>query len=155
MEEGVAVIEEKAAKYKPGCICLAGKSVWDAVERVWRREKRWGEQGGAVSGAGREKEEFRYGWQEAWMGGNEEWEGARVFVATSSSGLAISTSWEEKVGVWKELGKFVNERREARGYEGIKDDDVPIDNRDGMDASQAGSENAAVDDEAIRGGDME
>ena len=101
MEAGVSVIEEKVKKYKPGCVCLVGKSIWDTVERVWKREGRL--RGGT-------KKKFEYGWQDMWMGKDKEWEGARVFAATSTSGRAITLSYDEKVEIWKQLGEWYKKR---------------------------------------------
>ncbi|CAG8958925.1 hypothetical protein HYFRA_00012922 [Hymenoscyphus fraxineus] len=43
------------------------------------------------------------------------WGGARVFVATSTSGLAATVPYGEKVANWREIGDWVNERRAVRG----------------------------------------
>ena len=152
MEEGVAIVEGKVKKYRPGCVCLVGKGIWDAVERVWRREGRWGRRGGEaartkIPGKG----EFQYGWQEAWMGAGKEWEGARVFVATSSSGLAAGISWEEKVRIWKVLGAFVEERREARGEEGIGGGEAAEEDGAGLEVPLGGTKDAMIEN----GGDEE
>ncbi|KAL4932047.1 mismatch-specific DNA-glycosylase [Aspergillus undulatus] len=102
MDAGVPILEAKVAEKKPECVCLVGKSIW---ESVWRARK-----GRAIK-----KEEFRYGWQdeEENMGKSEGWEGARVFVATTTSGLAAGMSMAEKQAVWNELGAWVVERRQA------------------------------------------
>jgi len=77
------------------------------------------------------KRDFKYGWQDEsenmglWgirsqgiEGGGEgvedNWKGARVFVATSTSGLAASTKPEEKEAIWKPFGEWVKKRREER-----------------------------------------
>ncbi|EAW06960.1 uracil DNA glycosylase superfamily protein [Aspergillus clavatus NRRL 1] len=102
MLAGVPVLEAKVAAQRPEAVCLVGKSIWEAV---WRARK-----GRAIC-----KEEFRYGWQEEGenMGRGNGWEGARVFVATTTSGLAAGMSTAEKQAVWDELGQWVVERREA------------------------------------------
>ncbi|KAJ3141491.1 hypothetical protein HK100_006030 [Physocladia obscura] len=46
--------------------------------------------------------------------GTADWQGAKVFVSFSTSGL-VSFPPEYKRQVWAELGTFVNERRAARG----------------------------------------
>jgi TDG/mug DNA glycosylase family protein len=104
MDESVQVLEEKIARWKPESICVVGKSIW---ESIWRKQK----------GRGIKKDEFRYGWQDdrERMGKSEEWEGARVFVACSTSGLAATLSVAEKERIWSELGVWVEERREERG----------------------------------------
>ncbi|KAH1551264.1 hypothetical protein KXX57_008755 [Aspergillus fumigatus] len=105
MNAGVPVLEAKVAKQRPEAVCLVGKSIWEAV---WRVRK----------GRPIRKEEFRYGWQDETenMGrcdGPDGWEGARVFVATTTSGLAAGMSIAEKQAVWNELGRWVIQRREA------------------------------------------
>ena len=72
------------------------------------------------------KEEFRYGWQNdsERMGrergkavdGEEKkkWPGARMFVATTTSGLAASMSLQQKEAIWRELGSWVEQRRAER-----------------------------------------
>ena len=109
MDAGVSVLEEKIAKGRPEAVCLVGKSIWEAV---WRVRK----------GRNIKKEEFKYGWQDESenMGkvrsvGEDGWGGARVFVATTTSGLAASMSMAEKQAVWKELGEWVKQRRAERG----------------------------------------
>lgn len=93
MDAGVPVLEAKVATKKPEVVCLVGKSIWEAVWRVRH-------------GRGIKKEEFKYGWQgvEENMGVCEGWGGARVFVATTTSGLAAGMSIGEKRAVWDQLG---------------------------------------------------
>lgn len=109
MEEGVAVLEEKILDKKPEAVCIVGKSIW---ETIWRVRKGWNIK----------KEEFKYGWQEesenmgrAEHGGVEEgWPGAKVFVATTTSGLAAGMRPPEKEAIWRELGIWVERWREER-----------------------------------------
>ncbi|EGE07057.1 uracil DNA glycosylase superfamily protein [Trichophyton equinum CBS 127.97] len=114
MNAGVPVLEEKIARFRPEAVCLVGKGIWEAVWRV-------------KHGRNIKKEEFKYGWQDEEenmgrvrpvVGGNSQdaWPGARVFVATTTSGLAASMSLPEKEAIWAELGSWVKERREARGF---------------------------------------
>jgi TDG/mug DNA glycosylase family protein len=102
MDAGVPILEEKISAKRPEAVCLVGKSIW---ESVWRARK-----GKAIK-----KEEFRYGWQDEAenMGRCEGWDGAKVFVATTTSGLAAGMSLAEKQAVWNELGSWVVSRREA------------------------------------------
>ncbi|GLA17708.1 hypothetical protein AnigIFM62618_004856 [Aspergillus niger] len=105
MDAGVPILEEKVREKRPEVVCLVGKSIWEAVWRV-------------KVGRGIRKEEFRYGWQDLEMnmgrvGGKGGWEGARVFVATTTSGLAAGMSLQEKREVWDELGRWVCERRKV------------------------------------------
>jgi G:T/U-mismatch repair DNA glycosylase len=67
--------------------------------------------------------EFKYGFQDttenmgrngAFGGTGTPWQGARVFVATSTSGLAASLSMQEKQDIWAQLGQWVGKRREER-----------------------------------------
>ena len=110
MDAGVAILEEKCRKWRPESVCVVGKSIWESVWRV-RHGRKIG------------KEEFRYGWQDEGerMGvvkGEEEeerWEGARMFVATTTSGLAAGMRPHEKEAVWKGLGEWVEKRRKERG----------------------------------------
>ena len=100
MDAGVPVLETKIAMQRPECVCLVGKGIWEAV---WRARR-----GRAIR-----KEEFRYGWLDEGenMGRTEDWEGARVFVATTTSGLAAGMNTQEKLAVWNELGRWVVKRR--------------------------------------------
>lgn len=122
MDAGVEVLEEKVRRWRPEVTCLVGKSIWESIWRV--------RHGRAIR-----KEEFRYGWQEdaenmgkvGAAGQREEereegvdygdggsWAGSRVFVACSTSGLAATLRPPEKEAIWKELGIWVEKRREER-----------------------------------------
>jgi TDG/mug DNA glycosylase family protein len=110
--DGTPLLEAKARQYRPETVVCVGKSIWEAV---WRHRH---------GGKNPTKAEFRYGWQgeEHNIGpveadeaeGVEAWAGARVFVATSTSGLAASMSPAEKEAVWKELGDWCQQRRRER-----------------------------------------
>ncbi|KAL1988321.1 hypothetical protein VTN96DRAFT_10004 [Rasamsonia emersonii] len=103
MDAGVPVLEAKIAAQRPEAVGLVGKSIWEAVWRV-------------KHGRPIRKSEFRYGWQDESenMGRTADWPGARVFVATTTSGLAATMSLAEKQAVWNELGRWVVQRREER-----------------------------------------
>lgn len=116
MVEGAEILEKKMRRFKPEAVCIVGKGIWEAV---WRRNY----------GKGIRKEEFRYGWQEERMGASkvgedevgqdgEKWIGARIFVASSTSGLAANTKPAEKEAIWKPFGEWVQMRRAERGSEG-------------------------------------
>ncbi|KFH40675.1 G/U mismatch-specific uracil DNA glycosylase-like protein [Hapsidospora chrysogenum ATCC 11550] len=112
MDDGVAVLEEKIRRWKPETACIVGKSIWESIWRV--------RHGGRAVGA-----DFKYGWQDETenMGLDDDdpgWKGARVFVASSTSGLAASLSRAEKQAIWNELGAFVKKRRAERALEGEK-----------------------------------
>lgn len=121
MDDGVAALEAKVRMWRPEVVCVVGKSIWESLWRV-RHDGR------AVGAA------FRYGWQEETenmgMGDLEEgeegvdgvvydegWRGARVFVATSTSGLAATPGPAEKERIWRELGVWVEQRRDEREAE--------------------------------------
>ncbi|MCJ1476354.1 hypothetical protein MMC13_005020 [Lambiella insularis] len=108
MDAGVAVLEQKMGVYRPEAVCLVGKSIW---ESVWR----------ATRGRAMRKEEFRWGWQEQRIGAQEGYDGARIFVATSTSGLAVSPSRPEKEEIWRELGEWVQRKRTERNTVGETD----------------------------------
>lgn len=104
MDEGVEALEEKVGRWRPESVCVVGKSVWESVWRVRH-------------GKGMGKGEFRYGWQGEGenMGRGDGWGGARVFVATTTSGLAAGMRPHEKEEVWRGLGEWVAQRRKERG----------------------------------------
>ncbi|KAL2891491.1 G/U mismatch-specific uracil DNA glycosylase [Ceratocystis lukuohia] len=112
MDAGVEILEEKARKWRPEVMCIVGKSIWESIWRVRH-------------GRGIRKSEFRYGWQRETenMGvihktqDEDEWRGAKVFVATSTSGLAATLRPAEKEQIWRELGEWVERRREERHEE--------------------------------------
>jgi mismatch-specific thymine-DNA glycosylase len=108
MAEGTPVLEAKIREFRPEAVCIVGKGIWEAVWRWWyKRAMRKGE--------------FRYGWQEERMGGCEGWEGARIFVATSTSGLSASTKPAEKEAIWRPFGEWVQMRRRERAGDGDGD----------------------------------
>jgi TDG/mug DNA glycosylase family protein len=120
MDAGVAILEEKVRRWRPEVVCVVGKSIWESLWRV--------RHGRAIKA-----NEFRYGWQEEGenMGVVEggvqkeeekeegvvdgaDWKGARIFVATSTSGLAATLKPKEKEEIWKELGEWTVKRRAER-----------------------------------------
>ncbi|KAI0903313.1 DNA glycosylase [Ustulina deusta] len=103
LDAGVAVLEAKCRRWRPEAVCIVGKGIWESVFRVWNRRNLT-------------RAEFEYGWQTRRMGaaGDGPWEGARVFVATSTSGLAATLRPEEKERIWKILGDWCVQRRKER-----------------------------------------
>jgi TDG/mug DNA glycosylase family protein len=105
MDASVHILDEKIKKYKPEAVCIVGKGIWESIWRVRHKRKI-------------KKEEFKYGWQdeEENMGRaeREEWKGSKVFVATSTSGLAATLLPAEKEHIWRELGVWVERRRDER-----------------------------------------
>ncbi|KAF4999198.1 hypothetical protein FGRMN_2657 [Fusarium graminum] len=111
MDEGVEILHEKCRKYRPESVCVVGKSIWESIWRV-----RHGKPVGKA---------FKYGWQDETenMGVIEsEWEGSKVFVSSSTSGLAATLSPAEKERIWAEIGTWAKKRREERELE-AKDKD--------------------------------
>lgn len=103
MHDGVPILEAKIRENRPEAVCLVGKGIWEAVFRV--------KQGRPIR-----KEEFKYGWQDPWViGEDSSWGGARLFVATTTSGLSTSHTRAQKQEIWAELGQWVQERRERLG----------------------------------------
>lgn len=114
MTAGTLPLDEKLFAYKPEAVCIVGKGIWEAI---WRYRY----------GTSIKKTQFAYGWQDAQhnMGkgpcpagaeGKVAWPGARVFVATSTSGLAASLKLAEKEAIWKPFGQWVQQRRRERGF---------------------------------------
>ncbi|KZZ87520.1 uracil DNA glycosylase superfamily protein [Ascosphaera apis ARSEF 7405] len=105
MDEGARLVLRKIADARPEGVCFVGKGVWEAVWRV-------------THGAQIKREEFKYGWQDEseniGVCEDDGWDGSRVFVATTTSGLAAGMSPAEKLEVWMELGKWVKARRRDR-----------------------------------------
>lgn len=130
MDEGVAVLEQKVRVWKPEAVCVVGKGIWESVYRVRQRQRQ--RHGKAV---GLLPKDWKYGWQDESenmgvggdSGDDEEeetntttaggWKGARVFVATSTSGLAATVGRAEKERIWRELGEWVERRRAEREKE--------------------------------------
>ncbi|KAM0344376.1 hypothetical protein ACHAPU_007560 [Fusarium lateritium] len=106
MDEGVEILHEKCRRYRPESVCVVGKSIWESIWRV-----RHGKPVGKA---------FKYGWQDETenMGVIEgEWDGSKVFVSSSTSGLAATLSPAEKERIWAEIGTWAKKRREEREIE--------------------------------------
>ncbi|RGP70301.1 tdg mug dna glycosylase [Fusarium longipes] len=106
MDEGVEILHEKCRKYRPESVCVVGKSIWESIWRV-----RHGKPVGKA---------FKYGWQDESenMGVIDgEWEGSKVFVSSSTSGLAATLSPAEKERIWAEIGTWAKKRRAERELE--------------------------------------
>lgn len=110
MDEGVAILEDKISKWRPESVAIVGKSIWESIWRV-RHGRKCG------------KHDFTYGWQSdsERMGvvnagvGDDGWLGARVFVTTTTSGLAAGMRPHEKEEIWRGLGEWVKQRRIEKG----------------------------------------
>ncbi|PHH83456.1 hypothetical protein CDD82_772 [Ophiocordyceps australis] len=103
LDNGVGVLEDKIRACRPEVVCIVGKGIWESIWRV-----RHGRPLGS---------KFCYGWQDDSenMGTiDDKWPGARVFVATSTSGLAASLSPAEKQAIWAQLGSWTKARRAER-----------------------------------------
>lgn len=108
MVAGAGDLEAKFREFRPEAVCIVGKGIWEAI---WRYRK-----GRAIR-----KEEFRYGWQDEEMNmgkieGEEDWKGSKVFVTTSTSGLAANLKPAEKEAIWRPFGEWVQQRREEIGF---------------------------------------
>lgn len=113
MTAGTSVLDEKIKHFKPEAVCIVGKSIWEAI---WRYRH----------GKNPTKDDFHYGWQaeQENMGRADKddelaadgtpWQGAKVFVASSTSGLAASLRPHEKEAIWKPFGEWVKTRRAER-----------------------------------------
>ena len=114
MAAGTPLLEDKVRLFRPEAVCIVGKGIWEAIWRWrWKREMR--------------KDEFRYGWQDQMHNlgraakeqreqeGEAAWDGARVFVATTTSGLAAGLKPKDKEDIWKPLGEWAKQRRAERG----------------------------------------
>ena len=103
MTAGTPVLDEKIRNYRPEAVCIVGKGIYEAVFRY-----RYGRQ--------MKKGEFKWGWQgeKEKMGGTQDWEGAPIFVTSSTSGSAASLKPAEKEAIWKPFGEWVKQRRKER-----------------------------------------
>lgn len=123
MDESVAELEAKIAQFRPETVGIVGKSIWESIWRV--------KHGRAIR-----KEEFRYGYQDESerMGkvknGEDRFAGARVYVLTTTSGLAATMKIDEKRAIWRGLGEWVEKRRGERGE--VKDEDVKIEHEENL-----------------------
>lgn len=105
--DGTPILEEKIRIFRPEVVCIVGKSIWEAI---WKFKHQ----------RGIRKTEFNYGWQDETLNlgvvhdGDNDWPGARVFIATTTSGLAAGMKPAEKEAVWKPLGEWVKQRRRER-----------------------------------------
>jgi mismatch-specific thymine-DNA glycosylase len=113
--DGTPILDAKIRKFKPEAVCIVGKSIW---ESIWQYHH----------GRKPTKAQFSYGWQDEVhnMGKlpvegeddtAEDWPGARVFVATSTSGLSAFPKPPEKQAIWRPFGEWVQKRRAERAEE--------------------------------------
>ena len=107
MEQKVDLLEEKLRQWKPEVVCLVGKGPWDSVYK-------------AKHGRAQRREHFNFGFQDERenLGRTSDWGGSRVFVSSSTSGLASVPKPDEKVAIWKQLGDWVVQRRADIAAEG-------------------------------------
>ncbi|CAD0108135.1 unnamed protein product [Aureobasidium uvarum] len=110
MSDGAPVLEDKCREWQPECVCIVGKGIWEAVFRHRH-------------GKNPSKAEFHWGWQDEKENigriadiGEDGYQGAKVFVTTSTSGLAASLKPAEKEAIWKPFGDWCKERRVARNW---------------------------------------
>ena len=116
MEEGVPILEEKVRRFRPEIVCIVGKGIWETIVKARARAAK---QSGKKSNP---NQALEWGWQakRQWLGkevddaGVVTWEGARTFVATSTSGLAVYPKPPEKLRIWKLLGAEIVKMRHDR-----------------------------------------
>ena len=103
MAAGTPILDDKIRTFRPEAVCIVGKGIWQGIWR-WRY------------GREMKKDEFKFGWQSERerMGTADDWGGAPVFVATSTSGLSASLRPHEKQAIWKPFGEWVAKRRKER-----------------------------------------
>ncbi|KAI5236264.1 DNA glycosylase [Aureobasidium subglaciale] len=108
--DGTPSLEEKCREWRPECVCIVGKGIWEAIFRHRH-------------GKNPTKSEFHWGWQDEDenMGriaaaGEDGYQGAKVFVTTSTSGLAASLKPAEKEAIWKPFGDWCKQRRVSRNW---------------------------------------
>ena len=101
MEAAVPALEAKIRACRPEAVCIVGKGIWDRVYKV-KTGHRIGK-------------DFAFGWQNERMGECADWDGARVFVAVSTSGLTAGYTIPMKLEIMKEVGDWVQQRRKERG----------------------------------------
>lgn len=100
---GAKVLDEKIEQLRPQAVMIVGKGIWEE----WFRYKK----GRKMT----KKDGFEYGWQDPdlWIGKKEgEWEGARSFVVTTTSGLSSSHTKEERIAIWKPMGDWFTPKRD-------------------------------------------
>ncbi len=116
MVEGTATLETKIRLYQPEAVCIVGAGIWRAI---WK----------AITGKKMRGGELVYGWQDErynlgrfrndvdalqTLGSNRtSWDGARVFVNGSTSGLA-AIPVDIRSDRWQKLGDWVVQRRLER-----------------------------------------
>ncbi|KAI9882021.1 MAG: pyruvate dehydrogenase E1, beta subunit [Watsoniomyces obsoletus] len=117
MVEGTATLETKIRLYQPEAVCIVGVGIWHAI---WK----------AKQGKKIRPREMVYGWQDEshnlgrfrnetdaaeTLGNNRTtWDGAKVFVTCSTSGL-VGLPPDVRASRWKALGDWVVRRRAERG----------------------------------------
>lgn len=95
-------LDAKVAEYRPEAICFVSKGTWAIVHK-------------AKHGKALNQAKFSWGWQKGErMGRCKGFEGARVFVIPSTSGLVTEPTRPVQAEIWEKLGRWVNERRAAR-----------------------------------------
>lgn len=125
MDAGVAALEDKIRRYRPEVACVVGKGIWESVWRTRHARNL------------RKSDNFAYGWQHESenMGvvaptisdeGDVEddgFKGARVFVATTTSGLAATMRPSEKEAIWRVLGDWCVARRQEKEQMKVEQDE--------------------------------
>ena len=107
MAQGAVILDEKIAFYRPKAVVIVGKGIWETIWTVKKGQKRF------------KDPDFHWGWQQenmqlgrTWDEGQLIWPGSKIFVATSTSGLAATLTPAQKLAIWKPLGDWMTAKRE-------------------------------------------
>lgn len=133
LDAGVSILEAKARKWRPEVMCFVGKGIWDSIVRVRARQGKpkpafkygWQDESENMGVGEGDDVDTELDVKEEILGDEEgadtpdtphvridpDWKGARVFVASSTSGLAASLLPAEKEAIWRQLGSWVEQRR--------------------------------------------
>lgn len=86
MLEGAAQLEMTIKEYRPKILCFVGITAFRHAFQI-------------------HKDKVKPGLQEGFFYATEDWQGCRVFVAPSTSGLNAGFSREERIGYFKQLNE--------------------------------------------------
>ncbi|EPE24573.1 Uracil-DNA glycosylase-like protein [Glarea lozoyensis ATCC 20868] len=110
---GVPGLDEKVRVWRPEVVCIVGKMIWDSIRKV-----KYGKPG--------KGEVFKYGWQEGMrMGevkGKDGWEGAKVFVAYSTSCISALPLYPVKLELLTQIGDWIKARRREIAQDTVAED---------------------------------
>ncbi|GKT91762.1 mismatch-specific thymine-DNA glycosylate [Colletotrichum tofieldiae] len=110
MDEGVDVLEEKTRGAGPRWFASSARDLGEHLAGAARE----GDPEGGVPDEGENMGVVVKGEEGGDDAPREAWAGAKVFVATSTSGLAATLRPAEKERIWRELGEWCERRRAER-----------------------------------------